>query len=150
MTPPNPPVPPVAPIFIIADDDRSALDRLMALLDSERFYVPIWQTRLIVRNAKHCATTAVFLADDIEYPEGGTARLLQQLLDQVGKPVIIMAEEWAPETVVRWKRMGASDCIPHPTRSEQRMEYFRAKLQELSLGAVSGASEARAVEPSKE
>jgi len=121
----------------------------MGLLDSERFYVPIWQTRLIVHYAKHIATTAVFLADDIRYPDGGTARLLQHLLDQVGKPVIIMAEKWDSETVLRWKRMGASDCIPHPTRSEQRMEYLRAKIQELSLGVLSDPG-ARAVGTSKE
>ena len=87
----------VAPIFIIADDDREAIEHIQKRLNIEWYYVPIWETRLVVRYAKHFATTAIFLADPIDYSDGGAARLLQDLLDQVGRPVVILSEVWSPE-----------------------------------------------------
>ena len=133
----------MAPIFIIADDDRSAIERLIRVLHFEWFYIPIWEACLVVRYAAHFATTAVFLADEIDYPEGGSARLLQQLLDQVGKPVVILTEAWNPEQTERWKRMGAADCIPHPTRFDHRAEGMRAKMQEFALQSVAVRIEGR-------
>jgi DNA-binding NtrC family response regulator len=125
--------PAVAPIFILADDDREAIELIQRMLNVEWYYVPIWETRLVVRYARHFATTAVFLADPIEYPDGGAARLLQDLLDRVGRPVVILSEVWSPETAEKWRRMGAADCIPHPTRFNERMEGLRMKMEEFSL-----------------
>lgn len=125
--------PPVAPIFILADDDREAIEHIQRRLNVEWYYVPIWETRLVIRYAKHFATTAVFLAEPIDYPDGGAARLLQDILDQVGKPVVILSEAWSPETAERWKRMGAVDCIPHPTRFDDRIEGLRAKMQDFAI-----------------
>lgn len=125
--------PRLAPIFIIADDDRGAIELIQKMLPVEWFYVPIWETRLIVRYARQFATTAVFLADPINYPEGGAARLLQDLIDKVGKPVVILSEVWSPEIAAKWRRMGAADCIPHPTRFHERMEGLRSKMQEFSI-----------------
>lgn len=126
----------VAPIFLVADDDREALDRLLALLNGQWFYIPVREARHVVGYAKQFATTAVLLSDGIRYPDGGSARLLQHLLDQVGKPVVIMSELWDPEVQAKWKRMGAADCIPHPTRLEGRMDVLFAKIQDLAAGAI--------------
>jgi len=131
----------VAPIFIIADDDREAIEHIQKRLNIEWYYVPIWETRLVVRYAKHFATTAIFLADPIDYSDGGAARLLQDLLDQVGIPVVILSEVWSPEIAEKWRRMGAIDCIPHPTRFNERIEGLRLKMQEIALGrAMSNSS----------
>lgn len=142
--------PPLAPIFVIVDDDREALDRLMVLLDSERYYIPISETRRIVRYAVQFSATAIFMADDLAFPEGGAARLLQVLLDRVGKPVIIMSDGWTPEVAERWKRMGAEDCIPHPTRIERRMDGFRKKVQDLAVWALAPGGGAEATEGRKD
>jgi DNA-binding NtrC family response regulator len=124
---------PVAPVFIIADDDREAIEGIVRRLNYEWYYIPVWETRLVVRYAGHFQTTAVFLSDGVRYPEGGAARLLQMLLDRVAVPVVILAEVWSPDTVERWKKMGAADCIPHPTRVERRIEGLRAKMEEFAL-----------------
>jgi DNA-binding NtrC family response regulator len=129
----------LAPIFIIADDNREAIELIQRMLNVEWYYIALWETRLVVRYARHFATTAVFLADPIGYPDGGAARLLQELLDQVGKPIVILSELWSPETAAKWKRMGAADCIPHPTRFDERMEGLRLKMQEFALNGPARA-----------
>jgi hypothetical protein len=130
----------VAPIFIIADDDREAIEHIQRRLNVEWYYVPIWETRLVIRYAKHFATTAIFLAEPINYADEGAARLLQDLLDQVGKPVVILSEVWSPEIAAKWKRMGATDCIPQPTRFVERIEKLRSKMEEGFLGNQSPSS----------
>lgn len=132
MTVGKEPVAPAAPIFILADDDREAVDRMMSLLGSEWFFIPVTRLRDAVKYARQFATTAVFLAEPIDYPKGGSARLLQELLDVVGKPVIILSEDWRPGVATKWKRMGALDCLPHPTRSGRRLTAVRTKIQELA------------------
>lgn len=128
----------MAPIFVIADDDREALERLISMLNTQWYYIPVWDGRSVVRYARQLATTAIFLADSMAYPEGGAARLLQELIDRVGKPVIILAESWTPKIAEKWKGCGASDCIPHPTRTEKRLEGLRASMQEVVLSNKSG------------
>lgn len=128
---------PEAPIFLLADDDRSALDRILSVLDSHWCYIPVWEARRVVPYARKLQITAIFLADDLRYPRGGTARLLQDLLDKVGRPVIVLVESWTPEAAARWKRMGATDCIPHPTRFERRLQTLREKCVELAVRHVS-------------
>jgi hypothetical protein len=125
--------PPVAPIFILADDDREAIELIQKRLHLEWYYIPIWETRLVVRYSEFFQPIAVFLADPINHPDGGAARLLQDLLDRVGKPVVILSETWSPEVVAKWKRMGASDCIPHPTRFVERIEGLRSKMEDFAL-----------------
>lgn len=129
----------LAPIFILADDDREAIELIQKRLHVEWYYIALWETRLVVRYAKHFATTAIFLADPIDYPDGGAARLLQDLLDRVGKPVIVLSELWSPEIAAKWKRMGATDCIPHPTRCEIRIEGLRCAMETFALGRAAGA-----------
>jgi FixJ family two-component response regulator len=124
---------PLAPIFILADDEQEAVDRMMSLLGSAFFYIPVTRLTEAVKYAKQFATTAVFLAEPINYPRGGAARLLQELLDETGKPVVILSEDWHPGVARKWKRMGAIDCIPHPTRMGRRMECLRGKMQNFAL-----------------
>ncbi len=131
----------VAPIFILADDDREALQRLTRYLPFDWYYIPIWEAFRVVRYAEHFATTAVFLADGIDYPEGGSARLLQQLLDRAGKPVVVLVEMWSPDVRDHWVRMGAADCLPHPSRLDARMEILKTKMHELAFEAVSRIEE---------
>jgi len=128
----------VAPIFIFADTDREASQRIFDRLHDEFCYIPVNNPHHVVRYAKQFATTAVFLAAPIEFPRGGAAALLQQLIDDVGKPVVILLEEWSREEADRWKKMGAVDCLPHPTRFGRRLESVRAKLQELALASSTG------------
>jgi DNA-binding NtrC family response regulator len=124
----------LAPIFVIADDDKEAIDRLIMKLNIDWYYIAVWQKHLVVRYARKLATTAIFLADSFDYPNGGAPRLLQELIDKVGMPVVIMTEVWTPEVVAKWKRMGAADCIPHPTQCEARIEGLRGKMEEFVLG----------------
>jgi FixJ family two-component response regulator len=123
----------VAPIFILADDDREAIERIIRMLNPDWYYIPVLEARLIVRYARQFAVTAVFLADAIENPPAGTATLVQELRDQVGKPVVVLAESWDAARAERWKELGAEDCLPHPTRTRERMETLRAKMRELAL-----------------
>jgi DNA-binding NtrC family response regulator len=138
----------LAPIFIIADDNREAIEHIQKRLNVEWYYVPIWETRLVIRYARHFATTAVFLAEPISYPDGGAARLLQDLLDQVGRPVVVLSEVWNPEVAARWKRMGASDCIPHPTRLDERIEGLRSKMEDFAIRHHSSAGLIKSPRPS--
>lgn len=128
-----------APTFVLVDDDRNALELIQRKLDPEWYYVPIWETPLVVWYASHFATTAIFLAEPIDHPNGGAVRLLQDLRDTVGKPVVILSEVWSPEIAARWKELGASDCIPHPTRFHVRMEALRSRMQDFANEAPSAA-----------
>ena len=123
----------VAPIFIIADDDREAVGRLVQWLPRDWYYIPVSEPEMVVKYAREFATTAIFLADRMDGASKDALRLLQSLLDEVGKPVIILSEIWKPEVVDRWKRMGATDCLPHPTRCEERFKLLRSKMQELAI-----------------
>jgi len=124
-----------APIFIFADDDRGAVERFLERIHPEWYYIPVTNPRLVLRYAKRVRTSAIFLASPIDYPRGGAAALLQRLIDDVGKPVIILLEEWSQEQCVVWKKMGAADCLPHPTRFVRRLEVVRSKMQDLALSA---------------
>ena len=126
----------LVPIFILADDDREATQRFLERANEEWFYVAVPNPRQVVCYAKRFATTAVFLSEPISYPKGGAAKLLQELLDEVESPVIVLTEEWGPGVTAKWKRMGASDCLLHPTRVVRKMESVRAKMQELALRSV--------------
>ena len=134
------PEPKLAPIFIFADTDREASQRIFDRLHNEFCYIPIHNPNLVVRYAQQFATTAVFLAAPIDYPRGGAAALLQRIIDDVGKPVIILLEEWSREEAERWRKMGAADCLPHPTRVARRLESVRAKLQELAVASQDGSA----------
>ena len=123
----------VAPIFIIADEDREASGRMVGSLTPDWYYIPVADPKFVVKYAKQFATVAILLADELPYPQGGTARLLQDLLDEVGKPVVILAELWDPGVAEKWKRMGAYDCIPHPTRTRERIKVLRGTLRKLAL-----------------
>ncbi len=125
---------PLAPIFIIVDDDEKASAHLMSLLGLDWTYIPVTDPRRVIRYARQFATTAILLSDQIAYPDGGAAKLLQRLLDEVGKPVIILAELWDPELALKWKRMGARDCLPHPTRPRLRAKLLNERLFRLGLG----------------
>jgi FixJ family two-component response regulator len=125
----------LAPIFILADDDKGALDRILERLHNEWFYIPVANPSVVLKYAKRIDVKAIFLADPVNYPRGGAAFLLQRLIDEVGKPVIVLAEEWTSEIADKWKRMGAEDCLPHPTRFNERMELLRSKMQSLALAA---------------
>lgn len=127
------PAPKVAPIFLFADDDRAALDRMLSTLHDEWTYIEVTKPRVVVKYAKEIAVTAIFLAAHIHYPRGGAARLLQELLDAVDKPVVILVERWTPETAADWKRQGAADCLPHPTRTIERFSELQGKLATLAL-----------------
>ncbi len=135
---PRPPVQPdrIAPIFILADDDREAVGRLVQWLPRDWYYIPVTEPERVVKYAQEFATTAIFLADRMNGRTQDVRRLLQSLLDEVGKPVVILSELWGPEVVDRWKRMGATDCLPHPTRSEERFKLLRGKMQELTLDTL--------------
>ena len=126
----------LAPIFIVADEDRQAATRLMAMLPSQWYFVPVSDPAQVVQYADQFATTAVFLADPTNYGRGGTARLLQDLLDQVGKPVVILTEDWNPEVRDRWKRMGAYECAPHPTRAGHRTQTLKDLVQQIVLASL--------------
>lgn len=126
----------LAPIFILADDDKGALDRIIERLHTEWFYIPVTNPRVVLKYAKRIEVRAIFLADTVDYPRGGTAFILQRLIDEVGKPVIVLAEQWSSETAEQWKRMGATDCLPHPTRFDQRLELLRGKMQELAIATL--------------
>jgi DNA-binding NtrC family response regulator len=126
----------LAPIFLIADDRGDAGERLTEILPSDWFYVPVRNPALVERYSLQFAPTGIFLAEDIEFPKGGAARLLQILLDRVGAPVVILAEECTPEGRARWKRMGAKDCVAHPIRQDRRREGIVEVLRELALGPL--------------
>lgn len=126
------------PIFLLADDDRNAADAIAHRLYPECYYiVQVTNPRHIRNYAKRMNPDAIFLADPIHYPKGGTDLLLQRLIDEIGKPVIILSELWSSEIVMTWKRKGAADCLPHPTRIDQRLDLLRAKMQDLALSSGS-------------
>jgi len=122
-----------APVFLLVDDDRGAIELIQKMLHVDWYYIPLWEPRLVARYAERFLPAAIFLAEPIGYPDGGAARLLQDLLDRVGVPVVILTEMWTPEAAERWKRMGAADCIPHPTRFVERIEGLRLKMEEFAL-----------------
>ncbi|HXX92804.1 MAG TPA: hypothetical protein VEN81_04175 [Planctomycetota bacterium] len=125
----------VAPIFIIADNDQRAVAGITMSLGSQWFYIPVSHGDDVVRYAKEFTTTGIFLAEQLPCPEGfgGIEHLLQVLLDEVGKPVIILSELWNQDLVRRWKQLGAEDCIPHPTRTDERLNIMKRKMRELIL-----------------
>ena len=127
-----------APIFVLADDDREAANRIMQLLGTEWYVIPVSEPHQVVRYAKQFAPRAILLADPISYPKGGAARLLQKLLDEVSSPIVILTEDTDPESVARWKRMGAAHCVPHPTRAGKRFEALRALVQGYALQSSAG------------
>ena len=127
------------PIFVLADNDVEALRRLTGIMSPDWYLVPVWDVARIARSARRFSARAIFLADGIAYEGGGVPALLQLLLDEAEAPVIVMAEVWEPAVAEKWKRMGALDCIPHPTRVDARIEIFRSKLQKLALSPAMGA-----------
>jgi hypothetical protein len=126
----------VAPIFILADDDREAVGRLVPWLPRDWYYIPVADPEMVVKYALEFTTTAIFLSDRMDSPTNNVPRLLQSLLDDVGKPVVILSEICHPEVVEHWKRMGAQDCLPHPTRTEARVGLMREKMNELVRAAL--------------
>jgi hypothetical protein len=81
-----------APVFLLVDDDREAAQRITLVLQGNWFFVPVYQPAFAVRYAKHFMPTAVLLSEPADYPRGGAPRLLQELLDEVARPVIILTE----------------------------------------------------------
>jgi hypothetical protein len=90
----------------------------------------------VLSYAKRMNPKAIFLAEPLEFPKGGAPALLKRLLVEVDAPVIILAELWTPDAAEQWKRLGAADCLPHPTRIDQRLEVLRAKMQGIALATV--------------
>jgi len=125
------------PLFVLADDDQAAADRIASLLYPGLFFiVSVTNPRHVLSYAKRLKPRAIFLADPLEFPKGGAAALLHRLVEEVGCPVVILSELWTPEGAQRWKQMGAADCLPHPTRFDQRLEVVRARMQEIALTAT--------------
>ena len=130
---PNPEEP-QGPVFLLADDDKPAADRIASLLYPGSYYiVPVTNPSHVLSYAKRMRPFAIFMAEPISFPKGGALALLRRLIDEVGRPVIVLVELWTPQLVARWKSLGAADCLPHPTRSDQRLELVRSKMQELAI-----------------
>jgi len=128
------------PVFILADDDKPAADRIASLLyPGTYFIVPVTNPRHVLSYAKRMKPNAIFMAEPISFPKGGAQVLLRRLIDEVGRPVIVLVELWSPELAARWKGMGAADCLPHPTRSDQRLDLVRSKMQELAISTLPGS-----------
>lgn len=122
-----------APVFLLADDDEAALGRLLPELSRDWFFIPITQSDSVLRYSERFNATAVFLADRIRFPNGGAKRLLGKLVEHSRRPVVILTELWDADAVKEWKRRGAFDCIPHPTRSQERLKRLRETMQKIYL-----------------
>ena len=139
----------LAPIFVVIDDDKDAAMKMTGMLyPANCFFITVTDPKQGVRYADCLGTTAVLLADPVEYPRGGTARLLQEILD-VEKPVVILSEDWSPESVDRWKRMGARDCIPHPTRMRRRLKHVARLIQAFTFARIREKQEGARGAPEK-
>ena len=124
-----------APILILIDDDADAVNRLTgALFPANCFFITVTDPRQGVRYARSLGT-AVLVADPVDYPRGGTARLLQELL-VLEKPVVVLAEDWSPEVADRWMRRGVRDCIPHPTRTRRRLGRLAGVIERFTLDLI--------------
>lgn len=129
---------PKGPVFLLADDDRAAADGITGRLFPECYFiVQVTNPRHVRNYARRLNPKAIFLAEPIEYTKGGAPALLQRLVEEMAIPVIMLLENWNQEAVDRWKKLGATDCLPHPTRIDQRLEILRAKMQDLSLAVDS-------------
>lgn len=125
------------PVFLLADDDRSAADAITGKLYPECYYiVQVTNPRHVRSYAKRLAPRAIFLAEPLEYAKGGAEALLRRLTADLQIPVIILSELWSPQVAEVWKSKGATHCLPHPTRHDQRLDLLRSAMQELALDTV--------------
>lgn len=132
----KPTAPHQGPVFLLADDDRAAADAISGKLYPEYYFiVQVTNPRHVRNYARRLKPSAIFLAEPIEYPKGGASALLQRLLEEVECPVIVLSETYSQESVERWKKLGAAECLPHPTRIAQKLDILRAKMLDLALAA---------------
>jgi hypothetical protein len=123
------------PVFVLADDDEAALGQMTRMLTPDWFFIPVSRADCVLRYSLRFDSTAIFISDNMRFPNGGTARLLRSLVGRTKKPVVILVESWDKETEATWKRRGAFACIPHPTRTGERMKLLRETMQHVYLGA---------------
>jgi PleD family two-component response regulator len=123
----------MTPVFLLVDQHREAVYRIQQTLQSEWLYIPLCDPNLAVPYAKRLSPTAIFLADPTSFTESETEKLLRALVEEVKKPVVILVELWTPELAKEWKKLGAADCLPHPTRIMGRMNHMNSKMQEFAM-----------------
>jgi len=129
------------PVFLLADDDRPAADAITGKMFPECYFiVQVTNPRHVRNYAKRLAPEVVFLAEPLTYP-GGTETLLRRLVEDPGIPVIVLSEVWSPQVSEHWKKRGALDCLPHPTRFSQRFEMLRCAMLDLALAAAHRAED---------
>jgi chemotaxis response regulator CheB len=125
-----------APIVLIGDDDWEALNRLTGLL-GEQFYI------LMARNAGELTRFAqkfhpdvIVVGESLPFGREGAEKLLPHLIRRFTAQVIVLSENGTDDSRNRWKKLGARDCLPHPTKYARRARNLERRILEIAYPPI--------------
>lgn len=129
------------PVYIVADEDHDACDRMIGMCPADYFYIPVRTGHDALRYYKDfqegTGVAGVLLADSVRCAGAGAEKALARLVEERAR-VVVLSELPNDATVARWKERGAVNCIAHPTRTSRRMSALRNALQTLMEAELEG------------
>jgi len=124
-------------VFLVADEDPDASNRMTGLLSPDYFYIPIRTGEDALRYFDQLRPAVALLSDQLPFEGGGAGAVLDRLVEG-GARVVVLTEEPEPATAIRWRERGAFACLPHPTKALRRLMVLREVIERLVVAAHEG------------
>lgn len=125
------------PVFLIADEDAEASERMTGLLPSNYFYIPVRTAEEALRYFGAFPMAGALLSDAMPFEGGGAGTVLDRLVESGGR-VVVLTEDSDPLAGVRWRERGAVACLPHPTKALRRLMLLREVVERLVVAFHEG------------
>jgi hypothetical protein len=119
-------------VFLVADEDAEASDRMTGLFSPDHFYIPVRTGEEALRYFGGMRMAGALLSDALPFEVGGAGAVLDRLVEG-GARVVVLTEEPEPVVAARWKERGAFACLSHPTKALRRLIPLREVLERLAV-----------------
>jgi len=121
-----------APVVLIADEDWASMNQLTGQLGDHLYLVLARNSGEVTRYARKFRPDVILLCESLRYGKGGPERLVSVLLSESEAKVIVLTESVQAPGLHQWLGRGASDCLPHPTKSTKRIAHLGRRILELA------------------
>jgi CheY-like chemotaxis protein len=120
------------PVVLIGDDDWASVNRLSGLLGDRLYLVLASTAGEVLRYARKFKPDVIVICEALRFGRGGAEKLLPTLQREFKSKVVILSEDAEAPARSRWRELGASECVPHPTKYASRVVNLGKLIVQLA------------------
>lgn len=129
------------PIVLIADEDWDALNHLGADLHHGFYVLYARNAGEVSRFAEKFCPSVILVDEHMRFGRRGAERFVPFLLERFDAKVIVLTEEGDDDAKAQWRKLGATDCLLHPTKYRDRTLTLNRRILDLTGQSSNGDHE---------